>query len=230
MTDKESNPAKETLQTAGEGGPQPEIREPTVEPSAQAPAPAEQASEGQPPAGASTAPAGDSPEADEHHKSRKLKKGGKKSAEEEAVEMRLLRLQADFDNFRKRTLREKNDLYTRANEDLMQELLPVVDHMELALAAAREHQAPQALLDGFGLVLEQLLSALKKFNLSVINAEEGDFDPNLHEAISHLSSPTVKEGGIMAQVRRGYRLGEQLLRPAQVVVSSGSPEQAAGSC
>lgn len=169
------------------------------------------------------------PKAQKDHKVKKSKKGAKKRAEEEAIGIRLLRLQADFDNFRKRTLREKKDLYTRANEEIMQEVLPVLDHMELALTAAREHKAPQALLAGFTLVYEQLLTALKKFNLSIIDAEGSDFDFNQHEAISHISSPEIAEGGIITQVRKGYMLGDQLLRPAQVVVSKGPPEEANSS-
>jgi molecular chaperone GrpE len=141
----------------------------------------------------------------------------------EPLQEQLLRLRADFDNFRRRTLREKNALYQRANEDLMEELLPVLDHLELALAAAAEHKTDDAVTEGFRLVSEQLISALGKFGLERLDAEDGVFDPNIHEAVSHLPSGDVDEGHIMAQTRRGYRLGSRLLRAAQVVVSSGLP-------
>ena len=142
---------------------------------------------------------------------------------------RLLRLQADFENFRKRMLREKNDLYRLANQDLMQELMPVLDHLELALAATGEGpSADAAFLHGVRLVWEQLLSALGKFGLSPIDAEGVEFDPNLHEAISHLPSHAVPENGVISQLRRGYRLGERLLRPAQVVVSRGADDDGQG--
>ncbi len=134
---------------------------------------------------------------------------------------RLLRLQADFDNFRRRTLREKDQLYRNANEDIMLELLPVLDHLELALNAVKEHGADNAFFEGFKLVSEQMSSVLGRFGLTAIAGENGAFDPNLHEAISHLSSDEVPSDEIVAQVRRGYKLGERVLRAAQVVVSSG---------
>ena len=142
-----------------------------------------------------------------------------------ALQDRLLRLQADFDNFRKRTLREKGDLYRRANEDIITELLPVLDHVEMALASLSSHDPADPAIEGFKLVAEQLTTALKKFGLSPIDAEGAEFDHNFHEAISHLPSDDVAENMVMAQVRRGYMLGDSLLRAAQTVVSSGSPDK-----
>lgn len=136
-------------------------------------------------------------------------------------EERFLRLQADFDNFRKRTLREKEDLYKRANEDIMSELLPVLDHLELALTSAGESHADDALVKGFALVGDQLKQSLKKFGLTPIEVENVDFDPNVHEAILHMASEEVPENGIVSQTRAGYMLGKRVLRAAQVIVSSG---------
>jgi len=145
--------------------------------------------------------------------------------EARALQDRLLRLQADFENFRKRTLREKTELYRNANEDILLELLPVLDHVALALDAAEKHGADPAFMEGFKLVAEQLRSALGKFGLKEIATEALPFDPNCHEAVSHLPSRDVEEGGIMAVARRGYMLGERrVLRAAQVVVSSGGPD------
>ena len=140
-----------------------------------------------------------------------------------ALEEQLLRLRADFENFRKRTLRDKAEIYSRANEEIMTEMLPVLDHIDLALAAAREHGTEGAVVEGFRLVAEQLRAVLGKFGLTVVDAEGLPFDPHLHEAVSHIASDEVPENTVMAQVRRGYRLGEMLLRPAQTVVSSGTP-------
>ncbi|NQU38604.1 MAG: nucleotide exchange factor GrpE [Lentisphaerae bacterium] len=140
---------------------------------------------------------------------------------------RLLRLQADFDNFKKRTIRERNETYRRANEDLMEEMLPVMDHLELALEAAAQHNADHAMVEGFRLVSDQLCSVLGKFGLTPIDATAAEFDPNLHEAISHLPSPDVAENHVMVMTRRGYKLGDMLLRAAQVVVSSGDPSAVA---
>jgi molecular chaperone GrpE len=137
------------------------------------------------------------------------------------LENKLLRLQADFDNFRKRTARERNETYARANEDLMSNLIPVIDHMDMALQSAADHDAPPALIDGVRLVTDQLQGVLSKFGLEKVDASEADFDPNEHEAISHLPSADVPDNKVMQQTRMGYKLKGRILRPAQVVVSSG---------
>lgn len=149
------------------------------------------------------------------------KKKVSKAAPRDAMDERLLRLQADFDNFRKRTLRERDEIYRRANEDLMQELLDVMDHLDLALKSAEAHGEAGPVVDGFKLVSGQLVAALGKFGLTPIAAAGEAFDPNLHEAVSHLPSDAVGENGVMEEVRRGYLLGGRLLRAARVVVSSG---------
>lgn len=145
-------------------------------------------------------------------------------AEEEALETRLLRLQADFDNFRKRTARERSDWQRQAAENVLHDLLPVVDHYELGLKTARQHQAEQAVLDGFQMVYEQFLAALRKHQVSPIAAEGEEFDHNVHEAITTLPSEEHPAGIIMAETRRGYRIGDKLLRASLVVVSSGPAE------
>ncbi len=142
-------------------------------------------------------------------------------ARDALLEGRLLRLQADFENFRKRTLREREDLYRRANEDLMLELLPVLDHLELAFHAAGKDGADHPVVKGFRLVGEQLQQVLQKFGLQPIETQDVDFDPNVHEAIQHLPSEEIPENGVIARTRAGYMLGSRLLRAAQVVVSSG---------
>ena len=134
----------------------------------------------------------------------------------------LLRLKADFENFRKRTARERSDIYKRANEELLEEILPVIDHMDLALLAAKPEDEQDAFVQGFRMIQGQLCDALSKFGLESIKTKEAAFDPNVHEAIAHLPSETIAENVVMEQARRGYMLGGRLLRAAQVVVSSGS--------
>lgn len=141
--------------------------------------------------------------------------------ETDQLKDRLLRLQADFDNFRKRTAREKAEWTQRAAEDLVTELLPVIDHFELGLRTAREHKAEDSVVGGFQLVFDQLMGVLTKAGLKVIDAEGETFDPHQHEAVTHMPSDTIPADRVIAQTRRGYRLGEKLLRAAQVVVSSG---------
>lgn len=148
-------------------------------------------------------------------------------AELETMKDRHLRLQADFDNFRRRTQRERVDLQVRANEELIRELLPVLDHFELGLKTAAEHSTEGAVVDGFQMVYDQLCAALKRSGLVAVDAS-GVFDPHQHEAVTHVPSAELPADTIVQQTRRGYRLGERLLRPAQVVVSSGPPPTAEG--
>ncbi|MDD5483118.1 MAG: nucleotide exchange factor GrpE [Kiritimatiellae bacterium] len=147
-----------------------------------------------------------------------------KSAQEiERLKDQLLRLGADFENYRKRSLREKNEIYENANETLTLELLPALDHLQLALSAAGKHEADKAFREGLQLIADQLMTVLVKFGLEKINSEKQQFDPNLHEAVSCLPSETEPEGVIIAQSRPGYKFKNRLLRPAQVVVSGGKP-------
>ncbi|MCK5850905.1 MAG: nucleotide exchange factor GrpE [Kiritimatiellae bacterium] len=160
-------------------------------------------------------------------KVRKPASGSKKAliGEIDTLNVQLMRLQADFENFRKRTFRERSDLYKRANEDLMQEFLPVMDHMDMALESAVQHDADPALVDGFRLVSEQMLTVLEKFGLTTIKTDGVQFDPNIHEAISHVVSADVPEGIIAVGTRKGYMLGGKLLRASQAVVSRGKGEE-----
>lgn len=135
-----------------------------------------------------------------------------------ALEDRLLRLRADFDNFRKRALREKNEIYELAASELVLDLLPVLDHVQLGLQAAAGHKA---IHEGLQLIFDQLMGVLSKFGLAPFDAEKKPFDPARCEAISYVASEEAPEGTVLVQTRRGYLLRGRLLRPAQVVVSSG---------
>jgi len=144
---------------------------------------------------------------------------------EEVLQDQMLRLQADFDNFRKRMTREKKDWIAFASENLVMELLPVLDHFELGLADSEQNGAPESFTEGFRLIYSQLCSAIEKSGVKAIDAQAGEpFDPQVHEAISQLPSEEIPEGEVVAQTRRGYQMGEKLLRAAQVVVSSGPAE------
>jgi molecular chaperone GrpE len=142
---------------------------------------------------------------------------------EDVLKDRLLRLQADFDNYRKRIDRERKDWAVFANEKLLKDLLPALDSFDLGLANGEKAGAPAALLEGLRLVQGQFESALAKSDITPIDAGGLPFDPNLHEAITHMPSATVPEGTVIAQTRRGWKMGDKLLRAAQVVVSSGEP-------
>ena len=141
--------------------------------------------------------------------------------EDESLRDQFVRLQADFANFRNRTQRERIELYQRANEDLLLEILPVLDHYELGLQNAEQHDADPAVLDGFKLVFDQFQNVLNKFNLTPIEAVGEVFDPHKHEALTHMPSEEFPAETCSNQIRRGYLFGDKLLRAAQVVVSSG---------
>lgn len=137
---------------------------------------------------------------------------------------RLLRLQADFDNFRKRTIRDREEMARRAAERLIQDLIPIVDHFELGLEAARQNHIKAGVIEGFEGILKQFKSNLDKAGVSPIETKGQPFDPNLHEAVAHLPSQEHPEGSIIEETRKGYKLGNYILRASQVIVSTGPIE------
>lgn len=137
------------------------------------------------------------------------------------LETQLLRLRADFDNYRKRITREKSIWTDQAISNLVEELLPAVDNFELGLDNAVQHNTQEGVLKGFQMVHEQLMATLTRFQVETIAAEDQEFNPEVHEAISYLPSEDCPADQVITQTRKGYRLKDKLLRPAQVVVSSG---------
>ena len=137
-----------------------------------------------------------------------------------------MRTQADFENYRKRAAREKEDAIKFANAVLLEKLIPVLDNYEFGLQAARA-EGNQAILIGFEMVAKQLQEFLSGNGVEVIDAEGKPFDPNLHEALGQEESATVPEGVVLRQIRKGYKLRDRLIRPANVFVSKGQPTQPA---
>ena len=128
-----------------------------------------------------------------------------------------LRLAADFDNYRKRVAREQVELTRRANERLLNELLPVLDDLERALEAAAEHEEAK-LEEGVRLVHRSLLGLVERHGLSEIETE-GAFDPHVHEALLAQPGEGAEEGSVLQVLQKGYRLGDKVLRPARVIVA-----------
>ena len=127
------------------------------------------------------------------------------------------RVQADFDNFRKRAAREHERLVAHAHERLVRELLPVLDDLERTLEAAERHEEA-ALVDGVRLVERSLRKALEKEGLAEIDTE-GAFDPHVHEALLTQAREGAETGAVVEVVQRGYRLGDKVVRPARVIVA-----------
>ena len=139
---------------------------------------------------------------------------------------RIVRLTADFDNFRKRAQREKDEARQFANQGLLEKLLPVLDNFEMALTAVKD--ADPSVRDGVQMILDQLLGVLKESGVEPVDATGKPFDPNLHEALSQEETTEVEEGTVGQQVQRGYKLNDRLVRPARVVVAKapGAAEEA----
>jgi molecular chaperone GrpE len=135
-----------------------------------------------------------------------------------------MRTQADFENYKKRCAREKDEAIKYANKSLLEKLVSIVDHFELGLEAARGEGEKSPIYSGMSLVLKQLQDFLAENGLQPIDAVGQKFDPNMHEAIAHQPSNQVPEEHVISQTRRGYRFKDRLLRPSTVVVSSGPAE------
>jgi len=132
---------------------------------------------------------------------------------------RYARLLADFDNVRKRHVREREEVVKRATEALIIELLPVIDHFDLALAAAADPDDP--FVAGVRMVSDQLHAALAKFDAKPEDAVGQPFDPARHEALSEMPSDASPAGHVVFQLRKGWSLAGRFIRPAQVMLSSG---------
>ena len=141
--------------------------------------------------------------------------------EKDALQDRLLRTAAEFDNFRKRIDRERRDLAEFVASDVLTELLPIVDNFERALQAPAPPEA-EAFRRGIEMIHKQMLDLLRKRGVTPIDALGADFDPNFHQAVIQETSADHREGEVMEELQRGYMLGDRLLRPAMVKVAKSS--------
>jgi molecular chaperone GrpE len=142
------------------------------------------------------------------------------AGELEQVKNRLAYLAAEFDNYRKRSSREKDALISFANERLLRAILPFLDNLERAISLGGSSASSEGLLEGVQLTYEQFLAEMRKFGLEQISAEGKPFDPNLHEAIAQVPWEGTPEGMVLSEARKGYLLNGRLLRPAQVTVAA----------
>lgn len=146
------------------------------------------------------------------------------TAERDALKDQLLRHRAEFDNYRKRMAREAERLRKTASASLVRDLLPVVDNLERAFDHVEDKTGPLA--QGVEMVLSQFYEVLGGHEVEPIAALGELFDPNVHEALSHLPSEEYPADTVMQEYQRGYRMAGNVLRPAKVVVSSGAPAEA----
>lgn len=129
------------------------------------------------------------------------------------------RVQADFSNFKKRAEKEKEEVTKFANAELVASLLPVIDDLERALDNASGKLAGLTWVDGIRLIYRKLLSILEAYGLSAIEAEGKDFDPSLHEAVLYEEG---EEGKVLAELQKGYKFHDRVIRPAMVKVGKGN--------
>jgi molecular chaperone GrpE len=154
--------------------------------------------------------------------SQRLAEAGSAPAEGEQGDRHLdalRRMAADFDNYKKRQARERDQIVQEANKRLVVELLPVLDDLERALDAFATHGA-EAVQEGVALVHRALRTTLEKEGVSPIDPKGARFDPQEHEALASLPAAGVEEGTVIEVVQRGFRLGDRVLRPARVVVAA----------
>jgi molecular chaperone GrpE len=134
-----------------------------------------------------------------------------------------LRSSADLDNYRKRMSKEREEAIKFANSSFLERLIPILDNFEFGLEAARSASSPVSILEGMKMVQKQIQDFLSSAGIEMIDATDQHFDPQLHEAISQEESKQVPDGIVIRQLRRGYKLRDRLIRPANVVVSKGAP-------
>ena len=140
--------------------------------------------------------------------------------ERDSLYDRLLRKQAEFENYKKRMEREKSDYVQFASAELMKELLGALDSFDLAIrTAAADGKGGENTLRGFELIYKQLQDTLTRFGLKPIEAKGKKFDPNFHQAVSTQAATDVEENTVIDEMRKGYTLNGRLLRPAMVSVS-----------
>jgi molecular chaperone GrpE len=132
---------------------------------------------------------------------------------------RLLRGQAEWENSRKRILREKEEAVRYANESFLERLLPVLDNFEIGMQAAQTATDAKAIAQGLEMVLAQFQQVLREAGVEAVDAVGHPFDPHRHEALGHHESDKHPEGHVMTQMRKGYKLKDRLLRPASVFVA-----------
>ena len=140
-----------------------------------------------------------------------------KDPEEEALSIKYMRLMADFQNFKRRTEKEKSDIYAFANEKIISELLNVIDNFERALDAGN---AEDSFYKGMEMILKQLLGVLEKAGASEIAALGEDFDPNFHNAVMTEDSDEYESGKVTEVLQKGYILNNRVIRPSMVKVAN----------
>lgn len=150
-----------------------------------------------------------------------LLQGEKKKYEDHYnnIKNKYIQLLADFDNFKKRTRKEIEDVRKYAAKSLLKDFLPVIDNLQRGILHSEQSQEFEALIEGVLLVQKQFLSALDKYQVIPFESEGNPFDPNRHEALQMMPNNELPDRTVVTEYEKGYMIGERLLRPAKVIVS-----------
>lgn len=165
------------------------------------------------------APKSESSDAEISLKEMEAKFEAKKEEAEETYE-RLLRVSAEFENYKKRAAREMDEFRKYANQSLLKEMLSVIDNLELAINSSNDgEKTDQSLIKGLNLTLNEILKVFEKFNVTPIEARGKTFDPAFHEAVMREETDDYPENTVISEFQKGYLIHDRLLRPAMVVVA-----------
>jgi molecular chaperone GrpE len=134
---------------------------------------------------------------------------------------KMMRLAAEFDNYKKRSAKEYENIRKYAAENLLKELLPIVDNFERAIESANESKDFDSFIEGVKLILNQMINLLEKEGVTMIKSVGEIFDPNVHEAVMHVASDEYPENVVVQELQKGYILKDRVVRPAMVSVSKG---------
>ncbi len=169
---------------------------------------------------AGSAEATETPEEDNAPEAEKTEEKTEEKAEEKADDgnEKYVRLMAEFQNYKKRVAKEKNDIREYATEKLVMELLPVLDNFERALAASAEDD-PAGYAKGMELIFTQMVTELQKSGLTEVEAEGQDFDPTKHNAVMTEENEELESGKVSKVLQKGYALNDKVIRPSMVAVT-----------
>ena len=159
-------------------------------------------------------------EEDSKKKKRKEKKKDKKDAQIEELTDRVKRQMAEFDNFRKRTEKEKSQMFETGAKSIIEKILPVVDNFERGLAAIPEEEKGSAFAEGMEKIYKQLMTTLEEIGVTVIEAAGAEFDPNLHNAVMHVEDEEAGENVVVEEFQKGYLYKDHVVRHSMVKVAN----------
>ena len=159
-------------------------------------------------------------EEDSKKKKRKEKKKDKKDAQIEELTDRVKRQMAEFDNFRKRTEKEKSQMIETGAKSIIEKILPVVDNFERGLAAIPEEEKGSAFAEGMEKIYKQLMTTLEEIGVTVIEAAGAEFDPNLHNAVMHVEDEELGENIVAEEFQKGYKYHDSVVRHSMVKVAN----------